>query len=193
MTKILTILLLISVVVYAHTTTVNVSGNEATKSIAGWKTFNGTNSGTNYSIQYPPDWELDKSGKLGSTFFLFSPIENDADQFKENINLLIQDLRGSDITLDKFVEISEGEVKAMGAKATLLESKRMKNTSLEFHKMLYSAEQGQGMYRLQFEQYYWVIKERAYILTLTCEESKFSEYKERGEKILNSFSFKKRK
>jgi hypothetical protein len=40
---------------------------------------------------------------------------------------------------------------------------------------------------LKFEQYYWVINEKAFVLTLTCEEDQFKNYKEVGEKILNSF------
>jgi hypothetical protein len=55
--------------------------------------------------------------------------------------------------------------------------------------MVYSGDQ--GIFHLKFEQYFWVINQQAYILTLTCEQNKSSDYKENGEKILNSFSFKK--
>jgi hypothetical protein len=36
-----------------------------------------------------------------------------------------------------------------------------------------------------------VIDNKAYVLILTCEQNKFANYKETGEKILNSFTFTK--
>lgn len=185
MTKILTILLLITLVACGQTSPEKESSNDNNKGVVGWKTF----KGTNYSVQYPPDWELDQSGQMGTSFVLFSKLENDKDPFKENVNLLVQDLTGHNIDLDKFVEISEGQVKTMITNSTLVESTRMKSSNPEFHKMIYSGDQ--GIYHLKFEQYFWIINQQAYILTLTCEQTKFSDYKETGEKILNSFLFKK--
>ncbi len=184
MTKILTALLLFIVVACGQTNTNKEPANNSNKEVAGWKTF----SDKNYSIQYPSNWELDKSGQLGTSLFLFSPLENDKDQFKDNVNLIVQDLTGRNIDLDKFVEISEEQVKTMITNSTLIESTRMKNSAPEFHKMVYTGDQ--GIYNLKFEQYFWVINQQAYILTLTCEQAKFPDYKETGEKILNSFSLK---
>jgi hypothetical protein len=185
MTKILTTLLLFALAAFGQTNTKNETANDSKKEVAGWKTF----SGTNYTIQYPPNWELNQSGQMGTSFIFFSPLENDKDQFKDNVNLLVQDLTGRNIDLNKFVEISEGQVKTMITNSTLIESTRLKNATPEFHKMVYSGDQ--GIFHLKFEQYFWVINQQAYILTLTCEQNKSSDYKENGEKILNSFSFKK--
>jgi hypothetical protein len=185
MTKILTTFLLFAIVACGGTNSKNESANDNKKEIAGWKTF----SGTNYSIQYPPHWELNQNGEMGTSFILFSPLDIDKDQFRENVNLLIQDLSGQNIGLERFVEISEGQIKTMVTNSKLFESKRIKNADPEFHKLVYSGDQ--GVFRLKFEQYCWVINQKAYILTLTCEENKFSDYNGNGESILNSFSFKK--
>ncbi|MBK7681894.1 MAG: hypothetical protein IPJ26_05200 [Bacteroidetes bacterium] len=40
---------------------------------------------------------------MGTSFIIFSPLENDEDKFKENVNLLMQDLTGQNIDLDKYV------------------------------------------------------------------------------------------
>ena len=45
-----------------------------------------------YSIQYPENWELNESKAMGTNFILFSPLNSKKDQFKENVNLIIQDL-----------------------------------------------------------------------------------------------------
>lgn len=150
-----------------------------------WKTF----EVTNYLIQYPSEWKLNQSGLMESTFILFSPLESSQDQFRENVNLLIQDLSSSNLDLDLYAEISEGQLKKMINNSRLIESKRIKTESEEYHRMIYTGDQGN--YHLKFEQYFWVRNGKAFVLTLTCEESKFAVYKGIGEAILNSFEFKK--
>ena len=170
MTKILTVLLFIFL---SPGQTIN------------WKTF----EGSNYSIQYPPDWELNQSGLMNTSFILFSPLESSDDKFRENVNLLIQDLSGKKIDLNKFTEISTEQVKTMILNSHIIENKRIKNNAGEYHKMHYSGDQ--GAFHLEFEQYYWVFKDKAYVLTFTCEQTKFTKFKEMAENILNSFAFKK--
>ena len=181
-TKLLSALLCLTFIACGQTPESNATIKETNPK---WKTFDGTG----YSIQYPPEWELTQSGQMGTTLILFSTLESSQDQFKENVNLLIQDLTGHNIDLDKFTEISEGQVKTMITNSTIIESKRIKDGSDEYHRIIYTGDQ--GIYNLKFEQYYWVKNEKAYVLTLTCEEKKFNDYKEVGEGILNSFTFKK--
>jgi hypothetical protein len=184
MTKIITVFILFAFAGCGNKNTKNESSNYSNKEFAGWKTF----TEKNYSIQYPPSWELNQSGQMGASFYLFSPLESNKDQFRENVNLLIQDLTGQNIDLDRFVEISEVQVKTMITNTGIFESQKIKNADSEFYKLVYSGDQ--GIFRLKFEQYCWVINQKAYILTLTCEENKFSDFKENGQNILNSFTFK---
>lgn len=171
----LTALLFLPFILCAQTTTTK----------ADWKTF----GKENYFIQYPNEWELNESGAMGTSFILFSSLESDKDQFRENVNLLIQDLSGHAIDLDKYTEISEGQIKTMITHSQLLLSKREKEGSEEYHHLLYTGDQ--GIFQLQFEQYYWVRDNKAFVLTFTCEQSKIKEYKETGAAILHSFRFKK--
>jgi hypothetical protein len=155
-----------------------------TDSQSEWKTF----QGIGYLIQYPGSWDLDKSGKGGTSFIILSKLSSQQDKFRENVNLIIQDLSGQNINLDKYVEISEGQVKTMINKGKILESKRLNANKLEFHKIIYTGEQ--GIYLLKYEQYYWIKNNKAYVLTLTCEINQFDKFKIIGEKILNSFVLK---
>lgn len=141
-----------------------------------------------YSIQYPKDWELNQSGQMGTSFILFSPVSSDQDQFRENVNLLIQDLTGHNLDLDEYVKISEGQIKTLITDGELIESQRISNSVLNYQKVIYTGKQ--GVYQLKFEQYVWVVDNKAYILTLTCEENQFENYKEIGEQILKSFELK---
>lgn len=138
-----------------------------------------------YSIDYPKDWELNESGQMGTSFILTSPLYSQKDQFKENVNLLVQDLTGYNLDLDRYVEISEGQIKTMITDAKIIESKRIPDQNLDYQKVIYTGKQ--GIYHLKFEQYYWVVGHKAFVLTLTCEEAQFNDYKLTGEKILNSF------
>jgi hypothetical protein len=181
MLNIISSILLLSIVTCGQTTI----SQELNQTIINWKTLDLSN----YSIQYPSTWELNQSGQMNTSFVLFSPLESDNDKFKENVNILVQDLTGYNIDLNKYTEISEGQIKTMVTNSSLIESKRIKNGKDEFHKIIYSGDQ--GIFHLQFEQYYWVVNDKAFILTFTSEKDKFENFKEIGEKILNSFKQKK--
>lgn len=149
-----------------------------------WQTF----MDTSYSIQYPPEWELNQSGLMGSSFILFQPLASSDDLFRENVNLLIQDLSGYDLDLDQFAKLSEDQVTTMITNSTLIESKRIKTGPEAYHRMVYTGDQ--GTYHLKFVQYYWVMNEKAFVLTFTCEQDKYEINKETGNAIMNSFAFK---
>jgi hypothetical protein len=149
-----------------------------------WKAIN--ESG--YMIQYPDSFDLNKPGQMGTSFILFSKPISQQDLFRENVNLIIQDLTGQNIDLNKYVEISEGQIKTMITNGNIIESKRIKTGDSEFQKVVYTGVQGQ--FNLKFEQYYWIVKGKAYVLTLTCEIRQFDKYKKVGEKIMNSFKLK---
>lgn len=182
MTKIFTSILCLTLIACGQS---QKSNNPVNGTNPNWKTLDETD----YSIQYPSEWEVNHSGQMGTTFILFSPLESGQDKFKENVNLLIQDLSGYSIDLDKYVEISEEQVKRVISNSTIIESKRIKNDSTEYHRMVYTGDQ--GIFHLKFEQHFWVKDQKAFVLTLTCEQDKFEAYREIGEEILKSFTLKK--
>lgn len=149
-----------------------------------WKTL----ENANYSIQYPDSFELNTSGEMGLSFILLSKQTSPSDLFRENINLIIQDLTNQNINLDKFVKISEGQITTMFKNATIIENKRIIKEDSEFHVMSFSGIQGQ--FNLNFVQYYWIVDQKAYVLTFTCEQTQYDHYKEIGDKIMNSFEVK---
>src|SRR4030095_15595945 len=87
-----------------------------------WKVMNEPG----YSISYPVDWLADQSGQMGTSFILFSPAVGEQDAFRENVNLIIQDLTGNKMTMDQFVELSQNQVKTFITNAEILENERIK-------------------------------------------------------------------
>ncbi|MCB0514565.1 MAG: hypothetical protein R2798_14190 [Chitinophagales bacterium] len=142
----------------------------------------------NYSINYPDDWELNQSGIMGTSFILFSPISSEKDQFRENVNLLIQNLTGLNLDLNKYVEISVDQIRTILTDGKIITNERITTENLDYQKAIYTGKQ--GIFDLTFEQYYWVVGDNAFVLTLTCETGEFDNYQTVGEKILNSFNIK---
>lgn len=155
-----------------------------TETPENWKSLDESD----YSIQYPDTFDLDKSGQMGMSFILLSRQNSQKDLFRENVNLLIQDLSGQNINLDKYVEISEGQIKTMITDGNLIESNRLTEKNMEFHRVIYTGKQEQ--YDLKWQQFYWVVNKKAYVLTLTCEVHQYDKYVSVGEEIMKSFVIK---
>ncbi|MEN9571311.1 MAG: hypothetical protein RL172_2542 [Bacteroidota bacterium] len=142
-----------------------------------------------YSITYPNKWAADSSGKMGADLYIFSEKENEQDRFRENINVLIQNLSGMGIDLDRYVQLSIDQIKSLLPGSKIFETKRMSTASKRpYHKIIYSMNQ-QG-FELMVEQYYFVNANKAYVVTYTAEVTRFEQYKQSAEQILNSFSLK---
>jgi len=176
MKYIFTLLLLPAFVAYAQTP------KKATGTQAAWKTL----KFDNYSIQYPSTWMPDTSRQMGTKFILLSPVESPDDKFRENVNLVTENIAGRHIDLNTYAEAAKEQLKAR-LQVTLLEGKKVKKGEGEYYKMIYSADQSN--YHLKFQQYYWVTGGTAYVLTFTAEINKFAGFKPTADKIQDSFKF----
>ena len=136
------------------------------------------------SFSYPPDWEFDQSGRMGTEFILFSPHGGEGDLFLDNVNFMMQDLSGKDIDLDQFVKITEEQVKNMATDGVLIKNERKKNGKQEYNVMSWSGRQGN--FDLYFMQYQWVVNEKAYFVTFTVEQKSLKEFEATGVKIMDS-------
>lgn len=161
-----------------------IKSQKPTEKIVDWKSIDEDE----FEISHPSNWEVNSSGQMGTSFILFSPLSNESDKFKENVNLLIQDLTGYELNLDHYVEISEGQIKTMVSEGQIISSERKNKDNKEYQKIIYVGKQ--GSYDFKFEQYYWVISNQAFVLTFTSEKEEFDKYQDIGEKILNSFRIK---
>ncbi|WP_107039769.1 hypothetical protein [Brumimicrobium mesophilum] len=146
-----------------------------------WKTLDKEG----FSIDYPESWVLNEAGTMGTIFILFSPLSDEKDEFRENINLVTEDISAYDIDMDQYIEISTSQLKKYINNGKVIESERIDNGDLTFHKLIFSGEQGQ--FDLIFEVYTFLLDGTAYVLTFTTEKDQFKEFKEVGEQILDSF------
>ncbi len=145
-------------------------------------------SNDKYGITYPENWDLDDSGTMGSKFFIFSRLVSVADNFKENVNLITQDLSAYNVTLDQFVNMSTDQVIAIIKEGDIISSDRISKDGIEQHQLIYTGKQND--YTLRFEQRFWIVDKTAYILTFTSKLDDYEQYKEIGNKIIASFKMK---
>jgi serine/threonine-protein kinase len=149
-----------------------------------WKTF----EHKDYSIQFPDSFEYKTSEKMGAIVIFFPKDTSSTYNFTANINLMIQDLQGLNISLDDFVKRSEYQIETMITNGNLIESERINKNSFEFHRLAYTGTQGK--LTLRFEQHFTIKNEKAYILTFTTEDDHFDNYKTVGKEIMDSFKIK---
>jgi serine/threonine-protein kinase len=147
-----------------------------------------THTDKEFSIKYPSNWELNSEGKMTTSFVLFAPLESTQDKFKENINLIIQDLSGYTIDLEAYTAISEQQLKNAVVNFKLVESKQIKNEKDTYHHIIYEGEQ--AGFKLYFQQQYRVKNNKAYVLTFTAELQSVKRFSDVATKILNSFQLK---
>jgi hypothetical protein len=148
-----------------------------------WEHF----AATEYEISYPSVWQLDLSKNAGTTFILFGRSATEG-KFRENINLLVQDLRGLNFDLNHYVALSEQQIRTMVVDSKLIESKRNKTRDDEHHEIIY--EGVQGPFKPRWKQYYWMVQDKAFVLTFTGTQDTYDDFIKTADKILDSFKLK---
>lgn len=149
-----------------------------------WK----SHSTSKFSISYPENWLLDVTGQYNTEFFLFSEKEGEEDQFVENINLMVQDLKGMGIDLEQYTEITVDQVEKMLSEGEVLENKTLTKNGKSYQRLSYTGIQNE--LDVYFLQYFWIYKEKAIILTFVSEENSLSKFEKTAEQIMNSFELK---
>lgn len=140
-----------------------------------------------YSFSYPSGWSLDTSGLMNSSFFILSPLSSSNDTFRENINLIIQDLKGLNIDLDMYTSITLKQLKTLITDYSIDQSTRITSDTLNgsYHKITYTSTQ--GVYNLKLQQRWWVKNGKAYVLTFTCEEDQYDKFVIKADQAMDSF------
>ncbi|AWH86128.1 hypothetical protein HYN59_13860 [Flavobacterium album] len=135
---------------------------------------------SDYSINYSSNWKLDETGRNGSDFILIS--STFTGKFRNNINLLIQNLKGTNLNLDTFTELSKNQINSKGK---LITSRKKSANGKEFQELTF--EVSIPDYNVKFLQYYFLKNEKAYILTFTALNSEFDNLLPEVIQIMDSF------
>lgn len=140
-----------------------------------WATINKED----YTVRYPKDWDMQKFD--GTEFCLLSKPTSDNDTFRDNVNLIIENLL-EEINSDKYVSLA---LKNIGKKYKSVSKKKYTTNGQDYFLVILHGDDG-----LILNQCYRIKNKKAYILTFTYEEKSPTEIKSAGENILISFTLR---
>ena len=153
-----------------------------------WKTL----KKDDYAISYPKDWvSSDQKPQPNMQFLLLLDAKSqENDSFRENINLMTENLGSRDLTLEAYNKMSVDGIIAQIPSAMIISNQSTKVEGREAAAIVWSADFGNGMI-LKFKQIVMVYNNKGYILTFSSSEAEYDTYIEVGDQILNSFKLAK--
>jgi eukaryotic-like serine/threonine-protein kinase len=137
-----------------------------------------------FRVDYPQDWsKQNRDDFLATGAVFFSPLENDADRFKEQISVLVENLP-QDIPLSEYTKVSLSEIKQL-SDPNIGEAQVVAMGANEGRQIIYQGEEnGISVQRMQT----WSVKgNRAYVITYTALPESFNDYLPTVEKMIQSF------
>lgn len=145
-----------------------------------------TNKG--FSISFSnKDWRLEDSKEI---LLLFSKNQTEPD-FKNNINILVQDLSMQPMSLNEYHQLTLDQIEqATGGNNVESEN----NVTLSGHpakELVYHIPQDinrGNLIELKIKQVYLIKNNKAYLITYTSKLNEFNDYLTSAEKVFNTFA-----
>lgn len=174
------IFLLSSVIAFAQTT----SNEKLLSNKANWNVY----TVDEFSINYPTTWDLAELSNPMLKFTLTSRPTSADDIFRENINLVSEDISSNSFSTEEYVNLSLNQIKAAFENFHLISNEKVVTTNgNEFQQIVYTATT--AGFNLKFQQNFIVLNGKSYILTFTAEENKYNDYDELSYSIIDTFRF----
>ncbi|MGF1590513.1 MAG: protein kinase [Pleurocapsa sp.] len=142
------------------------------------------NSDRGFKVNYPQVWSQQNRDDFFATgVIFFSPLENDADRFKETVSVLVENL-SDDMTLAQYTAQSISEIKRL-SDPNVGQAQIISLGEIEGRQVVYGGEEnGKRVRRMQT----WSIQDnRAYVITYTALPESFENYLVTVEKMIESF------
>jgi eukaryotic-like serine/threonine-protein kinase len=126
-----------------------------------------------YTVQYPADWKV-KPGSDVKQCDIISPTVNAADEFVENLNLVIETLPDNSYTAEKYAAFSKGYLPQKIKKFVVLQNKKASINGKDSWYMVFKGYQSNKL--VQWKQYYVVHNKKVHILTFSAAAESYKEY-----------------
>lgn len=139
----------------------------------------------NYSIEHPSNWILNDSGENGTKIFLYPTNSESSDVFTENINLIVQNLNDSNITIEKYKGLVEKQISGMLTEPKISSSEIENKNGLKCHQLI--AEGKSGDYKFKTIIYTYLINKQIYTLTFVTLYENYENNHIESLRIMDSF------
>lgn len=146
------------------------------------------NSENGIKIKYPKDWEKQEAAGGASVVFL-SQKESEADAFRDNVSVVIQDLSSQPMTLEEYSNVSISSFPSFVPNFQQIELKDVTVAKNPGKKIAYTGKLQD--YNVKVIQVWTIKNNDAYILTYLAAEENYSKYLDLAEKVINSFEITK--
>ncbi len=142
-----------------------------------------TNETRHFTINYPAEWTRKTANQ--AVVFL-RPREGD-DSFKENVNLMLQDLSANPMTLQEYTDLSKKQVTDNLGAGAILSLKNIKLAGQQAREFVFNMTYKDR--NLKVKQYWFIKDNTAYLLTYTADPDEFDKYDDTATEIMKSFKF----
>ena len=143
----------------------------------------------NYSLEHPSNWILNDSGENGTKIFLYPTHSESSDIFTENINLIVQNLNDSSITIEKYKGLVEKQISGMLTDTQITLSELKNKNELNFHQLV--AQGKSGDYTFKTIIYSYLINNQIYTLTFVTLYDTYENNHIESLRIMDSFKLTK--
>lgn len=131
-----------------------------------------------YTIRYPDSWESYEN-YAGADLCLLSPLSSAGDLFHENISVVAEPLVRT-ISLEKYAAMAIQKV-YIEYKAKAVDEKKYILDGQVFYSASFQSNEG------WFQQHYYVVKKKAYIVTFWYQPEESEKIKTDGTRAIQSF------
>lgn len=146
---------------------------------------NYVNKDKGYSIVFPKNWEM-KEKFMGLDVFALSPLEGDKDAFRENVNIITEDL-SNPMSLDEYYSMGLVNLKTLLADFKEIDSGTIDVNGIPMKWIVYDHRMGEV--RARVLQFIAVKDRRAFVITFSAMPDDFAKYRPAFEQIGKTFKF----
>jgi hypothetical protein len=137
------------------------------------------------SIKLPDSWET-REGVMGTAVIALSPREGATDEFRENVNVVVEELP-SGMALEGYIEASLSNMRKLATDYNQVEDGRTTIDGVDASRLVYTHRMGQ--LDLQCLLYIIVKGRRGYNVTCSALQDTFETHRGRFEEIVATFRF----
>lgn len=146
-----------------------------------------------YSFSYSTEWE--QQSVNGQIVFFLKQKKNAKSSFKNNINILIQDLSKNPMNLESYHRLTKDQIKQALSLNTVESESSISVSGFLAKEIIYSIPQdlAKGRYvDLKLKQVYFIKNNTAYLITYTALKGEFEEYLRSANMVFNTYKVSKR-
>ena len=144
-------------------------------------------SGEDYSLKFPDTWEIKDRGFMGTDLMGLSPTENPQDTFRENVNVVLENISAS-MSDEEYLKLSLTSLNKIFGVPSDRPFGQAKVGHHQGYHLRYSAQMGQ--IKVDNDIYIVLQKGAAYIITCSNLKGKRDTFKPIMDSIVETFQIK---